>query len=131
MQYVLWTLVSIVSYISGLIVIFKITPKLLSRSFDEGMFVGMATVDIIGALLAFGGVVVTFILFNGHFAVRVFNFFLLVGILIIAVRMALYCLKPRYSGVKQYKVSRLLAGIFCLFLAAAAVSYIVLLFTPQ
>ena len=128
MLYVLWTVLSIVAYISGLIVITRVTPRLLARSFDEGLFMGLAAADIIGALLAFGGVVVTYALFNGALYIRVLNFFLLVGIFIVSARMSLYCLRPNaISG--SFRVSRILAGSYGIFLATAALFYVVLLFS--
>ncbi len=45
MLYFLWVLVSIVAYIAGLTILIKVTPKLISRSFDEGLFVGIAALD--------------------------------------------------------------------------------------
>lgn len=107
--------------------IIKVTPRLLALSFDEGMFMGIAAADILGALLAFGGIVVTYALFNGSFAVKFFNFFLLIGILIVATRLSLFCF--RGAAVGTFRASRVIAGCYGLFLAAAAVFYIVQLFT--
>jgi hypothetical protein len=126
MQYTLWVLLSIIAYASGLLVIIKVTPRLLSRSFDEVMFVGIASLDILGALLAFGGVVIVYALFNGALAIKFLTFFLAVGILVVAVRTSLYCF--RGAAVGAFRVSRIIAGSYGLFLAAAAVFYIAQLF---
>src|SRR5690348_14924985 len=119
MSYVLWTLLSLASYVSGLIIVIKVTPKLLARSFDEGIFVGLAIVAIGGALLAFGAVFITYAIFNGAIAIRVFDFLLLAGILIVAVRLTFQCLKRRASS-GTFPVSRVLAGAYGLFLVLAA-----------
>jgi hypothetical protein len=129
MPYALWTLLSIVSYIGGLIVIIKVTPKLSTRPFDEGMFMGMAAVDIIGALLAFGGIVVLLTLFDGSWPIKGLAFVLLVGILIVSARVTLSCLQPRVVD-RALPISRVLAGSYGLFLAAAALFCMVKIFMP-
>ncbi len=126
MQSALWILISIIAYASGLLVIMKVTPRLLSRSFDEVMFMGIASLDILGALLAFGGVVITYALFNGVLAIKILTFCLAVGIFIVSVRTALYCF--RGAAIGAFRISRIIAGSYGLFLAAAAVFYIVQLF---
>ena len=126
MQYIIWVLLSIIAYISGLLVIIKVTPHLLTRSFDEGIFMGIASLDILGALLAFGGVVITYIVFSGSLAIKFLTFILAAGILIVAVRTSLYCF--RGAAVGAFRVSRIIAGSYGLFLAAAAIFYIVQLF---
>jgi hypothetical protein len=126
MQYALWILLSIIAYASGLLVIMKVTPRLLSRSFDEVIFMGIASLDILGALLAFGAVVITYALFNGALAIKFLTFFLAIGIFIVSIRTALHCF--RGAAVGTFRVSRIIAGSYGLFLAAAAVFYIVQLF---
>ena len=128
MQDFLWIMVSIIAYGGGLLIIVRMTPRLLSHSFDEMFFMGAAALDILGALLAFGAIVLTFALFNGAFAIRVLNFLLLVGILGVTVRTALYCIRPR-MGVSV--VSRVLTGGYGFFLAAASIFYIAQLFISK
>jgi len=128
MQNFLWVLVSIVAYVGGLIIIIRMTPRLLSHSFDEMFFMGAAALDILGALLAFGAIVLTFALFNGAFPIRVLNFLLLLGILVVTARTALYCIRPR-AGASA--VSRALTGGYGFFLAAASVFYIVQIFVSK
>ncbi|MBV9617533.1 MAG: hypothetical protein JO011_20710 [Ktedonobacteraceae bacterium] len=128
MQSFLWVLISIVAYVGGLIIFARVTPRLLSHSFDEVFFMGGAALDILGALLAFGAIVLTFAMFNGAFPVRVLNFLLLVGILIVTLRTAVYCIRPR---VGTTAVSRALTGGYGFFLAAASAFYIVQLFISR
>jgi len=111
------SLLSLVAYIVGLVILWKITPRLLSHSFDELIFVGIAALDILGACLAFGAIVVTLGLFNGSFPIRLIDLLLLFGLLAVSIRMASYCLRPR---VKIFWISQWLAGAYCLFLVVAA-----------
>jgi hypothetical protein len=130
MQYVLWTLASLVTYTGGLIMIMRITPLLLPRSFDEPWFTGIAVIDIIGAILAFGAVVVTYSLFSGAFAVRVLDFLLLVGIAFAAGRTAFTCFRA-HAGTQTLLVSRITATGYGIFLVLAALYYIVQLFVSR
>src|SRR6185312_6777173 len=86
MSYFLWTLGSIVAYVGGLMIILRVTPRLLQRKFDEGLFMGMAALNVLGALLIFSAVVITLAIFSGALAVRVLDFLLLLGVLILAGR---------------------------------------------
>jgi hypothetical protein len=128
MQNFLWVFLSIVAYGGGLLIIWRMTPRLLSHSFDEMIFMGFAALDILGALLVFGAIVLMFAMFNGALPVRVLNFLLLVGILAITVRTALYCIRPREGTTA---VSRALTGGYSFFLSAAAVFYIVQIFVSK
>jgi hypothetical protein len=127
MSYFLWTLGSIVAYIGGLMIILRVTPRLLQRKFDEGLFMGMAALDVLGAILVFSAVVITLAVFSGAIAVRALDFLLLLGVLIIAGRTALSSFRPRIE-TGTFLSSRVIAGMYCLALAIAAFSYIVLLF---
>ena len=128
MQNVLLVLISLIAYAGGLYIIWRMTPRLLSHSFDEFSFVGFAVLAIVGALLTFGAVVLTFALFNGAFPVRVLNFLFLVGIFFVTLRTALFCIRPR-SGT--FAASRAITGIFSFFLASAALFYIVQIFVSR
>jgi hypothetical protein len=128
MQPVLWLLLSIIAYIIGLVVVVKVTPQLLSRSYDEGLFMAIAAAAIVGALLAFGAIVITFALFNGTLAIKVLNFFLLLGILIMTVRMSLFSFKAQRMIAGTLRSSRIAVGSYYLLLAIAAVFSIVQLF---
>src|SRR5947208_3500780 len=128
MSYVLWTLASLIAYVCGLIILVKVTPLLLSRSYDDGLFMAIAAGDVFGGLFVFGAVALTFALFSGSFAIRVLDFLLLVGIIIVSARLAYTSF--RSSMVRKNKTSSIVAGSYCLLLVFAAVYYIVLLFTP-
>ena len=132
MLFVLGTLVSLIAYIGGLFIVIKVTPLLLFRQYDEGLFMGIAVADIVGGILAFAAVMVTFALFNGtqNVITKVFDTVLLVGIFLIAVRMSLHSFRPR-TVAGTFLVSRVLAGSFCLLLTLAAIYAIVLLFLPS
>ncbi len=125
MQNILFSVLSIFAYIVGLVMIGKLTPKLLSHAFDESVFVGIATLDIFGAFLAFGAIVVMLGLFNGSLVIKLIDLLLLVGILWVSIRMTSYCLHPR---AKAFRVSQWLASAYCLFLVGSVGYYIFQLF---
>ena len=125
MQNLLWTFLSLVAYSVGLVVIVKLTPRLLVHTFDEGAFMGIAAAAIVGALVAFGAVVVTFA--NGNLLVRVLSFLLLLGILIVGIQLSLKSFRPRMPA-NTVTASRFMAGGFAVFLIVAALSLMVRLF---
>ncbi len=118
------TIVSIIAYIGGIILLLWITPQILRRKFDDGFFVVFAAADIFGGLLVFSAVGVTFALFNGAGAVRVFDFFLLAVIIGIALRLALRSFRPR-SRAGMERISGVLVGSYCVLLVVAALYAIV------
>jgi hypothetical protein len=126
MQLFLGTLSSLVAYIVGLILIVKATPRLLFRSYDEVWFMVLAVLDILGAFLTFGGIVISLAFWNGNVGVRAVDFLLLLLVLLITGRMAVSCFRNYKQGVRF--VSRYGAGGFCLFLSLAALYYMVALF---
>ena len=130
MSNVLWIVVSLVAYIGGLIAIVRVTPQLLSRSFDEFGFMWVAALDILGAILALGAVVMILSISNGAPPGKILNFLLLIGVIVVAVRTSLSSFRPHVLA-GTFRVSRILAGSFCLLLAAAAVFYIVQLFATS
>jgi hypothetical protein len=130
MQPVLLTVIGVITYIFGLLIIITVTPRLLKLNFDEGLFMGIAAADVFGGILAFAPVGITFALFNGTFGIKILDFLLLVGILIVGLRMSLRSFRPRYPA-GTFQVSRILAGSYCLLLPAAALYAIVLLFLPS
>ncbi len=130
MPFALWTLLCLIAYIGGLIILLRITPLLLARSYDEGLFMGIAAADVFGGMLAFGGVAFTFGIFSGNFGSRVLDFLLLIGILVVGGRMSVRSFRSRYySGT--YRSSCLIAGSYGAFLALAALFYIVMVFVPS
>lgn len=129
MPYFLWTLASFISYIGGLVLLIRVTPMLLVRSYDEGAFMGIAALDIIGALLAFSAVVITYNLFSGTLATKLLDFAFLLGIIAISARLAFTSFRPR-STTNMLVASRIIVGGYTLFLIFASLYLIVLLFTP-
>ncbi len=121
----LWVVGSLIAYIGGLMIILRMTPRLLASSYDEGLFLGVAAFDIIGALLAFGAVVVTFALFNGAIGVRILDFLFLGGILLVGLRMAWMSYRPPRLLPRMVASSRIIAIVYALCLAAAALYYLV------
>src|SRR5260370_4609475 len=96
MLFVLGTLASLVAYAGGLFIVMKVTPLLLSRRYDEGLFMGIAGMDILGSILSFAAVMVSFALLNGtqNMVTSLFGTMLLVGIFLIPVRMSLCSFRP-------------------------------------
>ncbi|HLI88930.1 MAG TPA: hypothetical protein VKV37_09580 [Ktedonobacteraceae bacterium] len=128
MQPVLLLLLSIIAYIIGLVIIVKVTPRLLSLSYDEGLFMGIAAAAILGALLAFGAIAITYAMFNGTLAIKILNFILLLGIMMMTARMSLYSFRAQHMTPGTLRSSRIAVGSYYLLLAAAALFSIVQLF---
>jgi hypothetical protein len=128
MQPVVLFFVSILAYIAGLVIIGKITPKLLALGFDDGLFTALAALDILGGLLAFGAIVLSLSAFNSTIAIKIVDFFLLAGIFWLSLRLALRSLRRlgKYSSALRF--SHILAGVYCLFLVGAAIFAIVQFF---
>ena len=129
MQPVVWTLIGLIAYVCGLVIVFTMTPRLLKFSYDEWEFMGFAVAVVSGGIMVFVPLAITFALFNGSLGVKVFDFLLLVGILVVGLRTSLRSFRPRNAG-GTFQVSRILAGSFCLLLLAASVYCIILLFLP-
>lgn len=130
MQYVLWTFVSLLAYIAGLILLVRVTPRLLKRSFDEIPFMGIAALAILGGLLTFGAVAITVGVFSANLLIKVIDFLLLVGVLVVAARLALRCFRPA-STAGTFTASRFMAGGYCTFLSLASLYYMVALFATH
>lgn len=130
MQHVIWTLIGLVAYICGLVIIVAVTPRLWRLRFDEGLFMAIAAADVLGGILAFAPIGITFALFNGTFGIKALDFLLLVGIFIVGLRMSLRSFRTRYKG-GTFQLSRILVGSYSLLLLAAAVYSIVLLFVSS
>ncbi len=129
MQPIVWTLIGLVAYVCGLVIMVTMTPRLWKYKFDEWMFMGYAVAVVSGGILAFVPLALTFALFNGSLGVKIFDFLLLIGIFVVGLRMSLRSFRPRFAG-GTFTVSRILAGSFCLLLLAASVYCIILLFLP-
>jgi hypothetical protein len=123
----LWALFSVIAYIGGLYLMLRTTPMLLARSYDEGLFMVIAAGDILGAILAFGAIVVMYADFNATIVIKIIDFILLIGILLITARLALFSLRPRYIKGTN-KISRIATGMYCLALVAATIYYMYQIF---
>lgn len=130
MQHVIWTLIGLVAYICGLVIIVAVTPRLWRLRFDEGLFMATAAADVLGGILVFAPIGITFALFNGTFGIKALDFLLLVGIFIVGLRMSLRSFRTRYKG-GTFQLSRIIVGSYSLLLVAAAVYSIVLLFVSS
>lgn len=132
MQFVILSFLSIIAYIVGLVLILRVTPRLLGVAFDEPKFMGLAILDILGAILMFSAVVVTFAIFNGAFPVRVLDFVFLVGILAVSARVAFYSFQPPAHILRtSHRVSRVVSAAYGVFLVVASIFYIIQLFTAS
>ena len=130
MQYVLWIIVSLIGYAAGVYILLRVTPMLLHRQYDEGFFMGIAALDIVGALLAFGGVIIPLLLFSGSLGIRIFAVLFLLGILFVAVRLTLRSLRPHIT-TDTFRISRIIAGTYSIFLVLASLYCLVLIFIPS
>ena len=130
MSFALWTIVCLIGYGGGLVVLWRVTPLIVVRSYDEGLFMAIMALDIFGGIFAFGAVTITFALFSGNFPIRLLDFFLLLGILIVGARLAYTSFRANRHRRGSYLASRIVAGVYCLALALAALFYLVLLFSP-
>ena len=127
MQYVLWVVVSLIGYVAGVYILLRVTPMLLHRRYDEGFFMGIAALDIVGGLLAFGGVIIPLLLFSGTLGLRIFAVLFLLGILFVAIRLTIRSLRPR-TTTNTFLSSRIIAGIYSIFLVLASLYYLVQVF---
>jgi hypothetical protein len=129
MPYILWTFVCLSAYVGGLVILVRVTPLLLTRTYDEGYFMAIAAADVFGGMFVFGAVAITFGLFSGMFFIRLIDCFLLLGIVIVAFNLSYRCFRSR-KAAKAHPVSRVIASGYSLFLGLAALFYLVLLFVP-
>ncbi|GCE21191.1 hypothetical protein [Dictyobacter kobayashii] len=65
--------------------------------------------------------------FNANIVIKIIDFLLLIGVLLITARLAMFSLRPRYAAGTN-KISQIVAGIYCICLAVAAVYYMIQLF---
>ena len=123
----LLTVLCLVSYGGGLVALHWVTPMLLKRGFDDVFFMGLAAAVIIGSLLVFAPVGITFAFFNSTLAIRIFDGILLLGIVIVVARIAYRCFRPGYT-MEVVRLSGILAGSYYLLVLGLAAYAIVLLF---
>jgi hypothetical protein len=132
MSNILWILFSIIAYVGGLAIMWRTTPQILVRSYDEGMFMVIAAVDIIGAILAFAAAVIIYALTPAPtVAEKVVDAILLLGILFVSLRLSIFSFRPS-PYLHANRVSSILSGFFCVFLAIASLYYLVsIVFQPS
>jgi hypothetical protein len=124
MSKVIETLLCLVAYAGGLVIISTATPRILKHNFDEGLFMGIAAAAIAGGLLAFAPIGILFSIYNGTTPVRVINFVMLAAILGISLRIAIRSFRPTYM-TNVVRVSGILAGSYCVLLVLAALYAII------
>ena len=123
----LLTVLCLLSYACGLFALLKITPMLLKRTFDDVYFMGLAAAIIIGSLLIFAPVGITFSYFNSAFAVRTLDVLFLLGIAVVVARMAYRCFRPAYY-MQVIRLSGILAGSYYVLVLILAAYALVLMF---
>lgn len=126
MSFALWTLLSIVVYILGAALFLWVTPRVYLYAYDQLPFTGYAALEIVAALCMFGAVAITYGLYSGGFSIKVLDFFFLLGILILTIRLSYWSFRRYYSGA--IALSRTITGVYFLLLILAALYYIAVLF---
>lgn len=128
-----WTLtfVSLGIYIVGLIMLTRSSSSIVRRAFDEALFTAVSAIAILGAMLTFTAVAVTYFAWSGSFGARLLDIILLFILFIITIRTSFSTFRPRSGiGIGSYRISRVMAGIFYLLLSIAAVGVLVLVVKP-
>lgn len=123
----LLTLLCLVSYGGGLVLLHRITPMLLRSRFDDVFFMGLAAAIIIGSLLAFAPIGILFAYFNSILSVRIFDVILLLGIAVVALRIGYRCFRPAYT-TQVVRLSGILAGSYYILVLGLATYAVVLMF---
>lgn len=126
MSYTLWTFLCLAAYIIGIVILLVVTPRILRCSYDQPAFTGFAVLEIFGGLAVFGAVTITYGLFSGSFAIKLLDFLLMVGMLIVGGSLSYRSFRSRQRDA--VRSTRIIAGIFFLLLALAALYYLALLF---
>jgi hypothetical protein len=128
----LLTLGCIAAYIGGLFLLVRVTPGLLTRAFDEALFIGVAAAAIFGAMLIFGAIGVIEAVANGALLARILGALLLIVQGVITLRIGLSTLRQPYDAtVRTYRASRIMTGIFFFALTAASLGVLLLLFQAK
>lgn len=125
------TLGCLVAFTAGLFLLIRIMPRLIKRAVDDALFIGVAALAILGAMLAFGSIGVTFAIFSGSIGVRIADALSLLVLGIVTLRTSINAFRPRYDSYQSAnRISRLIVGCFFLLLTLAATVVLVLLFIP-
>ncbi len=122
----------LVAYAAGLILLTRIMPRLIKRAVDEALFIGVAAVAILGAMLAFSAVGVTFAIFSGGIGVRILDALLVLLLGIVTLRTALKAFRTPRNDRSQNtnRLSQIITASFFLLLAVGCAAVLVLLFVP-
>jgi|SRR5579872_656943 len=123
----LLTVLCLISYGAGLGVLLKVTPMLVKRKFDDVFFMGLAAAVIIGSLLVFVPIAITFSFFNSTFAVRTLDVILLLGIAVVAIRITYRCFRPSYK-MEVIRLSGVLTGSYYLLVLGLTAYALLLMF---
>jgi hypothetical protein len=126
MSIVLWAIIAFVGYIVGLVLLLTMTPRILVHSYDAPVFMAYATAEIFGALFAFGAVAIVTGLYNGGLGIKIVDFFLLLGIIVVSIGLLLRNFRMFRPGIVAG--SRVAVILYCLLVSLAALYYIVVLF---
>ncbi len=122
----LWILVSLAAYAAGLFLMSRMAPLIVSHPFDDVVFMSSSIGEVVGGILAFIGILLPFAVFNGNVFVRILDFILLIGLLLISARAAI----RSFRTDKAFRFSRGFVIGFGVLLCAAAVYCLVLIFLP-
>ena len=123
----LLTVLCLASYGGGLFLLHRITPRLLRSRFDDVFFMGLAAAIIIGSLLAFAPIGILFAYFNSTLSVRIFDVILLLGIAVVALRIAYRCFRPGYK-MEVVRLSGILAGSYYVLVLGLTAYALILMF---
>ena len=82
----------------------------------------------IGSLLAFAAIGVLFAYFNNTLTVRIFDVILLLGIAVVALRIAYRCFRPSYS-LEVVRLSGILAGSYYVLVLGLTIYALLLMFS--
>ena len=123
----LLTLLCLISYGAGLAVLLRVTPMLVKRKFDDVFCMGLAAAVIIGSLLVFAPIAITFSFFNSAFAARALDVILLLGIAVVALRITYRCFRPSYK-MEVIRLSGILTGSYYLLVLGLTAYALLLMF---
>jgi hypothetical protein len=125
-------LASFAGYGLGLVLLWKITPRLRSYQVDELAFIGAAMLDVLAGILLFSAVAIppTILAASTIEAIegRVLALLFLLGIVLVAGSTAL---RSFFWSPGSLVLSRVLAGGYCLLLTVAALFALVWIFLPS
>jgi hypothetical protein len=125
MSPVLATLFCIVAYSAGIFLLIYSTRRILRYTYDDMFFMAIAALEIMGGLLVFAPVGITFALFNASPVIRFVDFILLAFIIGLSARQAWRCFRPwshpnPLRSASTIRLTGILTGSYFLLLIVAA-----------